>query len=605
MIREKDIEYNLDWLKDNGFGGVEIAWVYPLNRMQHDTVHYTPRQAWLSESWSEIVAYAKQYADSIGLGCDFTFGTLWPSGDSQVPPAEGTYYYGKPGERQKITASWEYPVNGLVINHLDRNAFSNYAARMDEALSPAMEGSRSGIFVDSWEVETRGLWTPGFELVFQQRYGYDIRPFMDSLYAMNDPGPRYDYMKLLSEFVIHNFYIPFSENARKIGGFSRAQCSGAPVDLLSAYAVVDVPESEAMLYEPRFSRIPASAALLGGKNTVSAETFTCLYGWPRDHLGEEQTADLKMVADALFAHGVNHIIWHGKPFNPAGTDSVRFYASVHVGPSGSLAPEMAGFNAYLEKVSGWMSQGKSYSQMAVYLPTEDAWIAGEYPDSLQFPWAWGEYEMRYVSPPPETQGYQPIWVNNEMLQKGRLDQGRLIIGDAAFDCLYLDVQYLDMLALQEIVKLAKNGFPVCLSQVPVEAGHIKHPQFPQLLESLQSLPNVSPELKAVCDKPPLLEGDDLPPYWCRQTERGLLLFLANPRSKKLRFPIGYGESFQDKPVSRHLKIRFGKRSDELDLVFSPFQSILLEIPERGKIREMDIRFVPKDPVVIEGKGRGF
>ncbi len=25
------VKYNLDWLKKNGFGGVEIAWVYPLN----------------------------------------------------------------------------------------------------------------------------------------------------------------------------------------------------------------------------------------------------------------------------------------------------------------------------------------------------------------------------------------------------------------------------------------------------------------------------------------------------------------------------------------------------------------------------------------------
>ncbi|HOP59313.1 MAG TPA: hypothetical protein PLR52_07835, partial [Bacteroidales bacterium] len=27
MISEEDVKYNLDWLKANGFGGVEIAWV--------------------------------------------------------------------------------------------------------------------------------------------------------------------------------------------------------------------------------------------------------------------------------------------------------------------------------------------------------------------------------------------------------------------------------------------------------------------------------------------------------------------------------------------------------------------------------------------------
>ena len=47
-IQKDDIADNLIWLKNNGFGGVEVAWVYPLNRMKKDTLNYTPRQAWLS-----------------------------------------------------------------------------------------------------------------------------------------------------------------------------------------------------------------------------------------------------------------------------------------------------------------------------------------------------------------------------------------------------------------------------------------------------------------------------------------------------------------------------------------------------------------------------
>jgi hypothetical protein len=31
VIREDDIDAQLEWLKENGFGGVEIAWLYPLN----------------------------------------------------------------------------------------------------------------------------------------------------------------------------------------------------------------------------------------------------------------------------------------------------------------------------------------------------------------------------------------------------------------------------------------------------------------------------------------------------------------------------------------------------------------------------------------------
>ena len=76
QITKADIKDNLTWLKKNGFGGVEIAWVYPLNRRQKEPMHYTPRQKWLSPEWTEMVVYAKQCADKLGLGCDFTFGSL-------------------------------------------------------------------------------------------------------------------------------------------------------------------------------------------------------------------------------------------------------------------------------------------------------------------------------------------------------------------------------------------------------------------------------------------------------------------------------------------------------------------------------------------------
>ncbi|MCI0473969.1 MAG: hypothetical protein L0Y76_10350, partial [Ignavibacteria bacterium] len=62
-IKENDIKVQLDWLKANGFGGVEIAFVYPLNRMVKDTVNYTPRQEWLGKDFSSVVSYAKKYSD--------------------------------------------------------------------------------------------------------------------------------------------------------------------------------------------------------------------------------------------------------------------------------------------------------------------------------------------------------------------------------------------------------------------------------------------------------------------------------------------------------------------------------------------------------------
>src|SRR5262249_45689558 len=144
------------------------------------------------------------------------------------------------------------------------------------------------------------------------------------------------------------------EICREHGACSRVQCHGAPTDLLSAYAAVDIPESEAILFDPPFSRIAASAAALAGRAVVSAEAFTCVYGFiapaylePYRYWHKEQVADMKLLADALFAHGVNQIVWHGMPFNPPGGRN-EFYASVHVGPDAAFAGELRAFNRYLE-----------------------------------------------------------------------------------------------------------------------------------------------------------------------------------------------------------------------------------------------------------------
>ena len=154
-IKKEDISDNLIWLKKNGFGGVEIAWVYPLNRMKKDTLNYTPRQKWLSPKWSEMVAFAKNCADSLNLGCDFTFGSLWPFGDTKVPFEEATRNMVNPAWRQEIAASWDYPKKGYVLDHLSKQSFLHYAQRTGDALKPALKGGPSGLFCDSWEVETK------------------------------------------------------------------------------------------------------------------------------------------------------------------------------------------------------------------------------------------------------------------------------------------------------------------------------------------------------------------------------------------------------------------------------------------------------------------
>jgi hypothetical protein len=599
MITQEDIRDNLVWLQSNGFGGVEIAWVYPLNRMKKDTIHYTPRQQWLSPEWTQVIVFAKECADSLGLGCDFTFGSLWPFGDTEVPFTEATMNMIQPQWRQDIRASWDYPKKGYVIDHLNRNAFFHYADRTGNALKPALQGTLSGLFCDSWEVETKFLTTPVLEVKFRERYGYPLKKYADNLYSDNEPYPsvRYDYMKLLSDYVIEEFYKPFTWKCHELGAYSRAQCSGAPCDIISAYSVIDIPESEALLYEPGFSTIVASAAALAGRKVVTSETFTCLYGWPREHQAEEQTADLKLLADALFANGVNHIIWHGKPFNPTGWDTVKFYASVHVGKSGSLAPEIPAFNEYMEKVSFYMKKGKTLSEVAVYLPTEDRWIAGELPLEKQFIWAWGAYEQRYTYLPEELKAWRPLWINGAFLQKAEYRKGRLNVGDLSFSALYIDVHYMDITALKRITELAEMGLPICLKQIPGEPGLKKSGDvYGALVEKLKSIETVVSSWDSIGNIPPLITGTNAFDYWCRESEYGLFFFLANPKSQHLTFPLEYGQSLNDHTMVYPITIHYHGKEIPLRLVFKPYQSLLIRIDQSDQPSFIDITFQPQIPV---------
>lgn len=607
-IKKPDIKYQLDWAKKNNFGGVEIAWVYPLYRYQAMYTasygrHYpvdTSAQKWLSPEWSEVVTYTKRYADSIGLACDFTFGSAWPVAGSNIDAAHTSKIYGDTSFRQLLTFAWCWPETQLVINHLDSSAFNLFAAPIADALKDALQGSKSALFTDSWEIKlnaTNKIWTEGFDRTFAEEFGYNIVPYMEQ--GLDSfPDVRYDYMLHLDKYVTEGFYKPYVEKCREMGAWSRVQCLASPTDVMTTYSLVDIPETESMLNNPNYSRIVSSSACLAQKPVVSSETFTCMYGFPATYLREEQTADLKMVADAMFAQGVNLHFYHGMPYNPEGSDTLTFFATTYFGPGGSLEPELPGFNAYMERVSEIMQRGVTYSDVAVYIPYEDGVMQGPYPPERQRVWVWGEYEMRYIFPPKEVRGHHPLWINRHFLEQAEYTKKRLRVGDAAFNTLYVDVKYMDVRALRRIVELARQGLPVCLKGDPQQPGRNKSNDYAGLLEELKGMDNVSAKFSSLGDFQPLLLGDSLPDYWCRVEPDGThYIFMAQWPAKDLQYPVYSGQSFMEEADSVDLRLFINGKDLFGRFKFEPYQSVLLRIGPDGNLSFEDITFVPKTPVV--------
>ena len=609
-IKKTDIRHQLDWAKQNNFGGVEIAWVYPLYRYQKMYArgfgrHYpkdTTAQEWLSPEWSDVVEYTKLYCDTIGLTCDFSFGSAWPVAGKNISKKHRTQIYGDSTFQQLLTFSWAWPDTMYVINHLDSEAFKEFSYPIEKALKPSLNGSKSSLFTDSWEIKLNGtnkIWTVGFDSTFKEEFGYDIIPYMQAGID-SFPDVRYDYMLHLDKYVTNGFYKPYVEKCKELGAWSRVQCLAAPTDVMTTYSLVDIPETESMLNNPNYSRIVSSAACLSSKNVVSSETFTCMYGFPNTYLHKEQTADLKMVADAMFAHGVNHHIYHGMPYNPAGSDTNTFFATTYFGPGGSLTSELADFNSYIGNVSNWMKKGSTYSQVAMYIPYEDGVMKGAYPPERRRVWVWGEYELRYIFPPEELEGYNPLWINRHFLENGKLIDGKLRVGDALFSSLYIDVSYMDIRSLNRILDLAKQGLPICIKQNPIQPGKHKSKTYSKLLANLMKLKNVSSNFEAIMSLPPLIQGDDIPAYWCRQEPtESLLIFLAQNASKNLAYPIYSGQSFAADTLTTTLTINYNSKSQSINLKFEPYQSKLIRIEKDGTVTHEDIYYKPKDPIVRE------
>ncbi|MBQ0016437.1 MAG: hypothetical protein KBT04_05590 [Bacteroidales bacterium] len=609
-IDTNDVRDQLIWMKEHEFGGVEIAWIYP---MFCDST--TSHPDFLSAEWAKPVEFAKRCADSLGLGCDFTFGTMWPFADVDLPDGDQTRNYFDSIEIAARPWVWDHPKVGRIINHLNKGVFERYAAKMNAGLSGAYHGKKSGLFVDSWEVETEYLWTPGFEKTFMEEHGYDIEPYFKEKKLMDakthkiyDHDVWYDYMSTLSGYVMREFYQPFADNATKNGCFSRSQCGGAPTDLLTAFTLVDIPETEAILYEPCFSKITASAAEIGGKQAVTAETFTCAYGWTSlrsnnfrghsPHQGREQVADLKLICDALFANGTNQIIWHGMPFNKVGDTSNYFYTTCQLSSSElcNLSGEtVKTFNHYMGEVSKYMRRGHNYSSLAVYMPLEDSWMTGAYPEGVvpkEMNWLWGAYEMRYINTPEQFKGMQPLWVNEHFLQTATYNDGVLTCGKAKFTALYIDVNYMELSAIEAITRLAKAGLPVCMVSDPKEPGKVKHTQeYAAALATLRQQPSVSTET-SILNCTPLIEGEQLPDFWIREDQGDYYVFVANPLTQTIKYPLDYCYAFTDKGCTKSMTINHHGRQDHVDLKFRPTESILLEITNKG-VKQIDLNYLPK------------
>ena len=264
---------------------------------------------------------------------------------------------------------------GFVLDHFDQNAIQNHLHTVADRLLTAFGANPPySVFSDSLEVYGAD-WTGDLLQEFEKRRGYDLTPYLPAL--REDIGPRtsdirHDWGKTLTELINERYLTPIHEWAQAHGTRFRSQTYGIPAVSLSSNRLVDLPEGEGdnwQAFSP--TRWASSASHLYGRNVTSSETWT----WLHSPAFRATPLDMKADADRFFLEGVNQIVGHGWPYSPPGIPEPgwSFYAAGAFNDHNPWWPVMPEVTAYLQRTSYVLRQGEPSKDVAVLLPTDDAW----------------------------------------------------------------------------------------------------------------------------------------------------------------------------------------------------------------------------------------
>lgn len=388
------LDYNLSEFAKAGIGGVEITPIYGVQDNDANDIDY------LSPRWMQMLKYVEERGEQLGIEINMATGTGWPFGGPLVAAEdaacklifdeESNATVGRTAQKVKRAAPGG---EGFVIDHFDKGAVARYLARFDSVFSYYQAAFPHTMFNDSYEVYGAD-WTPKMYEEFEQRRGYDLRPFTHVLNKKDeqrtDADKRIisDYRETLGELLLENFTSHWTEWAHSHGSITRNQAHGSPANLLDIYAAVDIPECEGfglsdfgisgLRKDPGHTKkndsdismlkYASSAAHISGKKHISSETFT----WLTEHF-RTSLSQCKPDLDLMFISGVNHVFFHGSCYSPKDEPwpGWRFYASVDMTPYNPQWNAMPAFSRYIERCQSFLQWGSPDNDFLVYLPYYD------------------------------------------------------------------------------------------------------------------------------------------------------------------------------------------------------------------------------------------
>jgi len=264
---------------------------------------------------------------------------------------------------------------GYVLDPFSHQAVATHLEKVGEPLVKAFGDTPPyAIFSDSLEAYGAD-WTPNLPAEFQKRRGYDLLPHLPELVAGGTPTAdkvRHDWGQTLTELVNENYLTQINNWAIAHQTKFRSQTYGEPAVDFSSQRLAALPEGEGPQWRA-FStlRWATSANHVFHNNVTSGETFT----WLHSPVFRATPLDMKAEADIDFIMGENQLIFHGWPYSPpqVGEPGWSLYAAAVFNDHNPWHPVMPDVTRYIQRISYLLRQGEPANQVAILLPTDDAW----------------------------------------------------------------------------------------------------------------------------------------------------------------------------------------------------------------------------------------
>ena len=541
--------------------------------------------------------------------------TLGDIVDLSAQVDDGTLVWDVPAGTHRVFAIYEnrtqhFPAGGAypgaveaarVIDHLDRRGAEAF---LDEEFGAWIEAVADcpprAVFVDSFELLGELPWTTALGSKFDGSLGYEIElllPFLfleggESEYAnilTGEGPPRYqatdergvrareDYEAfrgtLFGEELIAPLYAWLHDRSIEL----RLQSHGGYADVLDAYAMADVPESEGLFgggsYD--FLRLSASAAHVGGQRYVSSETF------PTVGTLDLSLDEVRILMGRAFSAGINRLMHHGNAYPYTEPDGQRWYPfhpvedsafatgpldlSFDIHPGAAIWASLPALNREAARLSYALSRGAAVAEVAWLYPE---WRAENFPNFGVEP---GAYESD-TSIALRRAGFGYDRISRSALAGSTSADAVLQVGHGSYQALLVEaVHAADPKMLEAIERAVEAGVPVVwLGDFPERAdGLVDAEARDALVNSLvESLRGTVVAVSSVEEIPAAIADAGVTPSLSPIDPSGLRMSVEHRQVSGGDVYFLFNESYEE-------------RSDQLRIMGAFREAVLLD-PETGE-----------------------